>query len=214
MRLERGPLRRVVGVAGEDLDVVPAWRRPAAPRSCRARPAVAPARRSAGGCGVPLLGMIVTYCPASSPKRAITRRIRSTLLRGSTPRWSPAWYDAPCGQGDLEVAGRPWRGAAVAGVDQLAVLPDLRRAGVVGHDHRVGHLPVGQRDREPGAGRCRPRRPRRAGPGPRPGRPRGRRARRGTAASKSPAALPSPRGCTRRAPCASSCASISVGTAW
>ena len=35
---------------------------------------------------LPLFGMIVRYCPASSPKRAITRRMRSIPLRGSTPR--------------------------------------------------------------------------------------------------------------------------------
>ena len=34
----------------------------------------------------PLFGMIVTYWPASSPNRVITRRTRSTLLRGNTPR--------------------------------------------------------------------------------------------------------------------------------
>ena len=46
---------------------------------------------------MPLFGMIVRYCPASSPKRAITRRMRSMPLRGSTPRWSPARYVVPAG---------------------------------------------------------------------------------------------------------------------
>ena len=35
---------------------------------------------------LPLFGMIVRYCPASRPKRAITRRMRSIPLRGNTPR--------------------------------------------------------------------------------------------------------------------------------
>ena len=46
---------------------------------------------SIGRCvGAARFGMIVMYWPASSAKRAITRRIRSIELRGSTPRWSPA----------------------------------------------------------------------------------------------------------------------------
>ena len=38
----------------------------------------------------PLLATMVRYMPASSLKWHITRRMGSILLRGRTPRWSPA----------------------------------------------------------------------------------------------------------------------------
>ena len=47
--------------------------------------------------GVPPVAVSVTYWPASRPKRASTRLTSDTSLRGSTPRWSPAAYDAPAG---------------------------------------------------------------------------------------------------------------------
>ena len=89
-RLQLGLLLGVVGVAGQRRDVGRGWRRPAARRSCPARPSSGAGSSIGRWVWAPLVGMIVRYCPASSPKRAITRRMRSMLLRGSTPRWSPA----------------------------------------------------------------------------------------------------------------------------
>jgi hypothetical protein len=40
--------------------------------------------------GLPPDVVIVTYWPASSPKRAITRLTTAASLRANTPRWSPA----------------------------------------------------------------------------------------------------------------------------
>ena len=90
--------------------------------------------------------------------------------------------------------------------DQLAVGPDLRGARLVGDDHRVGDLPVGQRDRQPRAGRGR-RPPTSAGQAERGGerRPTARRARRGRRRRSRRRRCPRRAGGRRRPPCAASC---------
>ena len=75
------------------------------------------------------------------------------LLRGSTPRWSPAAYVVPDGSAISRCRVERSAGFPFEGRDELAVRPDPGRPGVVGDDHRVGDLPVGQGDREPRSGR-------------------------------------------------------------
>ena len=100
-------------------------------------------------------------------------------------------------QGDLEVAGRPWGRRRSPAWISSRFSPHLRRDGVVGHDDRVGQLPVGQRDREPRA--AVPTAATSAGRSSAPARSAQRPAcQERYGASKSAAALPSPRGCTRR----------------
>ena len=191
------------------------WRRPAARRSRRGCPAAGSGSSMGRWVWVPLVGddrdvlAGVEAEPGDHPVDQVD------VVARQHPEVVARPYDDARRQRDLEVTGRPGGGGAVAGVDQLPVAArTCAGLAVVGHDHRVGQLPVGQRDREPGTTGRRPPRPRPAGPGPRPGRSRGRRTRHRYCRVEVAAASPSPRGYTRCAPCASSCASIRVGTAW
>ena len=77
----------------------------------------------------PRFGMIVTYCPASRPKRIITRRMRSMLLRGSTPEVVADAVRRAGREGDLDVPGGALAGPVLQGRDQLPVDADLCRSG-------------------------------------------------------------------------------------
>ena len=183
-RLQRRLLPGVVGVAGEDLDVVPGGHvlqldaaaehaqqgRRLVDRQVGVRPAVGDDRDVLPG---------VEREPRHHPADQVdaVARQHPEVVAGTVRR--------ALRQRDLQVPGRPWRGGAVAAWISSRFCAHLRRAGVVGHDDRVGQLAVGQRDRQARAtgadrgdlGRQVQR------PGER--RPRGRRARSGTAASKS-----------------------------
>ena len=150
-RLQRGLLLRVVGVAGQDLDVVAArdvLQFHAAGQDAQQRSRLVDrqvgVRAAVRDDGEVLPG--VEPEPGDRPPDEVDAVARQHAQVVTGP------VGHVLGQGDLDVAGRSIRRAAGSGGEQLAVRPDPGGTGAVGHDHRVGDLPVGHRDRQPGAG--------------------------------------------------------------
>ena len=144
----------------------------------------------------PLVAAIVRYMPASSLKCRMTRRIRARLLRGSTPEMitRPVLHArrAAPPRRDGSIGCRQCRSAVSS---TLRVTSAGRR--LVGEHDRVGQLPIDDRDRQPRT-RRRLLRSTRSAAGARTATSVHRSACHDRYwSSKSPFALPSPRGWIR-----------------
>ena len=154
---------------------------------------------------------IVRYCPASRPKRHRAAD-EFGVVAGQHPEVVPGLVRHPVRQGDLDMPGGPFHRLTVAGCGQFPVGAHQRRRGIVGHDHRVGLLPVDDRDAEPRPGR------RRVDGAGRQVESAGQVRPQGVVPSTVGSIevrpdSPSPRGWMRRAPSSERAVSIRIGTA-